>query len=70
MSFQGDWRDVPPSELEVEQQRAGVHGASHVADEEFQSPLSVGGLGAGGSRYGEPSAEESAADPGSDPEHG
>jgi hypothetical protein len=60
MGMYGDRRDEPPTELELEQQRAGVDAGPDPVSEEIASPLWVAGLGPTSGSYG-PSA---AAEPG------
>jgi hypothetical protein len=48
----GDWRDEPPTELELEQQRAGVEPGPGSVSEEIASPLWVAGLGPTSDSYG------------------
>jgi hypothetical protein len=56
MSMYGDGPDEPPTELELEQQRAGVDpGADRVSDE-VASPLWVAGLGPTSVDYGRSSS--------------
>jgi len=45
MSFYRDRSDEPPTELELEQQRAGVEPAAEPVKDEIGSPLWVAGLG-------------------------
>jgi hypothetical protein len=52
MATSGDWRDEPPSELEMEQQRAGVESGGRGVEEDIASPLWVAGLGPTSLDYG------------------
>ena len=45
MSMYGDQTDEPPTELELEQQRAGVDTGADRVSEDIASPLWVAGLG-------------------------
>jgi len=56
MSMYGDRQDEPPTELELEQERAGVDtGADRVSDD-VASPLWVAGLGPPSGDYGRSSS--------------
>ncbi len=55
MSMYGDRQDEPPTELELEQQRAGVDSGADRVSEEVASPLWVAGLGPPSGNYPRPS---------------
>jgi len=52
MGTNGDWRDEPPSELEMEQERAGVESGGRGVEEDIASPLWVAGVGPTSLDYG------------------
>lgn len=65
MSLYGDGRDLPPTELELEEERAGYEPEPGERAGLFDSPLSIAGIGPGHRRRREPppNADDSGSDP-------
>jgi hypothetical protein len=65
----GDGRDEPPTELELEEERAGYAPQEPVdQDEAFNSPLWIAGIRPGGRRQPEPAPGPEDADSDEEPE--
>lgn len=52
MTMYGDQQDEPPTELELEEQRAGVDPGADPVNDDVASPLWVAGLGPPSGDYG------------------